>query len=186
MNSDWIQWILISEFIYLWIHIWIQNPYIWIHYSYTWIHFLMNSYIHFIYAFRYIWIHIIISCMNSYNDYMNSQVYEFICIICLWIYMNSYMNSYKLWIHMIFSYMNSHVSWIHICFINSYMNSGVPRFQMFFSPFAIDFGPGQEEEEEGCTSHCRLWVDIGPSQGAVAEGHATRSSLAANIGSGPT
>ena len=28
--------------------------------------------------------------------------------------MNSNMNSYELWIHMIFSYMNSYVSWIHI------------------------------------------------------------------------
>ena len=106
MNSDWIQWILISEFIYLWIHIWIQNPYIWIH----------------IHEFIYSWIHIFISYMNSYNDYMNSYVYEFI-------YMNSYMNSYKLWIHMIFSYMNSYVSWIPI-WIRVYQGS---RWRLDFS-----------------------------------------------------
>ena len=41
--------------------------------------------------------------MNSYNHF----IYEFI-------YMNSYMNSCNLWIHMIFSYMNSYVLWIHI------------------------------------------------------------------------
>ena len=96
---------------YIWIHIF-MNSYMnseSIHLnSYTWIHILMNSYIHFIYEFRCIWIHIIISYMNSYNDYMNLYyVYEFI-------YMNSYMNSYKLWIHMIFSYMNSYVLWIHL------------------------------------------------------------------------
>ena len=62
--------------------------------SYTWIHILMYSYFHFIYEFRCIWIHIIISYMNSYNDYMNSYVYEFIS----W-YTNSYMNSYISWIH---------------------------------------------------------------------------------------
>ena len=104
MNSDWIPWTLISEFL---VHIF-MNPYInWesIHLnSYTWIH--MNSFIHFIYEFRCIWIHIIISYMNSHNDYMNSYVYKFI-------YMTSYMNSYTLWIHMIFSYMNSYVSCIH-------------------------------------------------------------------------
>ena len=49
--------------------------------------------------------------MNSYNDYMNSYVYEFI-------YMNSYMNSYDFFIYEF------------ICFMNSYMNLGVPRFQM--------------------------------------------------------
>ena len=42
---------------------------------------------------------------------MNSYVYEFI-------YMNSYMNSYDFFIYEF------------ICFMNSYMNSGVPRFQM--------------------------------------------------------
>ena len=40
-------------------------------------------------------------------------------------YMNSYMNSYKLWIHMIFSYMNSYVSWIHI-WIRVYQGSRWP------------------------------------------------------------
>ena len=44
-------------------------------------------------------------------SYMNSYVYEFI-------YMNSYMNSYDFFIYEF------------ICFMNSYMNSGVPRFQM--------------------------------------------------------
>ena len=49
----------------------------------------------------------------------------------LWIhmiisYMNSYMNSCNLWIDMIISYMNSYGSWIHV----TGMNSGVPRFQM--------------------------------------------------------
>ena len=100
MNSDWIQWILISEFISLWIHIWIQNPYIWIHIHISYTH---EFVFHFIYEFRCIWIHIVISHMNSYNDYISSYVYEF-----------TYMNSYGLWIHMIFSYMNSYVSWIHI------------------------------------------------------------------------
>ena len=107
---------------YIWIHIF-MNSYMnseSIHLnSYTWIHILMNSYIHFIYEFRCIWIHIIISYMNSYNDYMNLYyVYEFI-------YMNSYMNSYKLWIHMIFSYMNSYVSWNHI-WIRVYQGSRWP------------------------------------------------------------
>ena len=55
MNSDRIQWILISEFIYLWIHIRIQNLHIWIH----------------THEFIYSWIHIFIS-------HMNSHVYEFI------------------------------------------------------------------------------------------------------------
>ena len=76
MNSDWIQWIFISEFIMnslnsLWIH--------WIHYEFM--HefriYTLNSYpIHY---------------MNSYDAYMNSYVF-----ICLWIHihMNSYMNSY--------------------------------------------------------------------------------------------
>ena len=49
MNSDWTQWILISEIIYLLIHIWIQDPYIWIHIS----------------EFISSWIHIFISYMNS-------------------------------------------------------------------------------------------------------------------------
>ena len=50
----------------------------------------MNSYIHFIYEFRSIWIHIIISYMNSYND--NSYIcihihvnYEFIWFFHIWI-----------------------------------------------------------------------------------------------------
>ena len=60
--------------------------------------------------------------MNSYNDDMISYVYEFI-------HMNSYMNSYKLWIHMIFSSMNSYVSWIHI-WIQVYQGStcATPRW----------------------------------------------------------
>ena len=77
--------------------------------------------------FRCIWIHIIISYMNSYNDYMNSYVNEFI-------YMNSCMNSfmklYELWIHMIFSCMNSYVShvWIHMFheFIHEFGCTKVP------------------------------------------------------------
>ena len=55
MNLDWIQWILISEFMHLWIHIRIQSIYIWIH----------------IHEFIHSWIHIFISPMNSH-------VYEFI------------------------------------------------------------------------------------------------------------
>ena len=108
MNSDWIKWILI----HLCNHIRIQNLYpesIHLN-SYTWLY--MNLYV---YEFIYI-IHIIISYMSScvydsynhysYNDYMNSYVYEYV-------YEFIYMNSYKLWIHIIFSYMNSYVSWIH-------------------------------------------------------------------------
>ena len=72
INSDWIQWILISEFIYLWIHIWIQNLYIWIHihdFIYSWIHILaymnLNSYM-------------ILSYMNSYASWVHVwlQVYQ--------------------------------------------------------------------------------------------------------------
>ena len=88
MNSDWIQWILISEFIYLWIHIWIQNPYIWIH-------ILMNSYTHeFIYSFH-IWIHIMIIWIHMY---MNSYIW-----IHIWIHIN-----YE------FIWFFLYVSWIHI------------------------------------------------------------------------
>ena len=73
----------------------------------------MNSYVYefiyifiCIYEFTCIWIHV----------YMNSYVYEFI-------YMNSYMNLCNLWLHDFFIYE-------FICFMNSYMNCGVPRFQM--------------------------------------------------------
>ena len=92
MNSNWIQWIFVSEFR---IHVneiryinsdWIHNS-DWMYSFHIWIHMYMN--------------HIIISNMNSYNDYMNSYVNKFT-------YMNSdHMNSYKLWMRMIFSYMNS-------------------------------------------------------------------------------
>ena len=53
-------------------------------------------------------------------SYMNSYVYEFI-------YMNSYMNSYDFFIYEF------------ICFMNSYMNSGVPRFQMSNSTTDLRF-----------------------------------------------
>ena len=121
MNSDRIQRILRSEFLYEFIYEFRIHSF---EFMYR-ILILMNWYIHFIYQFRCIWVHIIISYMNSYNDYMNSHVY-------VSIYMNLYMNSCnlwihnscKLWIHMIFSFMNSNVSWIHIWI------QGVPRFQM--------------------------------------------------------
>ena len=125
MKSDsWIQ-IWYKEFIYLNSYaneLYKNSEFIHLN-SYTWIHKLMNSYIHFTYEFTCIWFHIIISYMNSCNDFMksyvmNSYVYEFT-------YMNSYMNSYKLWIHMIFSYMNSYVSWIHT-WIRVYQGSTVP------------------------------------------------------------
>ena len=120
MNSDWIPWILISEFIYLWIHIWNQNPYIWIdihEFIYSWIHifisymnseksyeFIIHETYEFIYEFIYMNLH-----MNSYNDYKNSYVYEFICI---WIHVYEFiyefmcfMNDefiwfFQIWIHM--------------------------------------------------------------------------------------
>ena len=95
MNSYWIQRILISEFIYLWI---IDKFRI---HTFEFIH--MNSYTHeFMYSFH-IWIHTMIIWIHMY---MNSHTWIHTC---------------KLWIHMIFSY---------ICFMNSYMNSGAPRFQM--------------------------------------------------------
>ena len=83
----------IHEFIYLWIHIQIQNLNIWIH-------ILMNGSFH-------IWIHI---------------DYEFI-----WSYVNSYaINS---WIYE-FIYSCDFLIYEFICFMNSYMNSGVSRSQM--------------------------------------------------------
>ena len=89
MNSDWIQWILISEFIFLWIHTWIQNLYI------IFVFICMNSYTHEFISLFHIWIHM----------YMNSYIIS---------YMNSFYEFIWLWIHMIFSYMNSYVSWIHV------------------------------------------------------------------------
>ena len=71
------------------------------------------------YSFH-VWIHNRnLSCVSFEFIYLNSCT-EFICI---WFHM--YMNSHT-WIHI----------WIHInyefiwCFMNSYMNLGVPRFQM--------------------------------------------------------
>ena len=114
--------------------------------SYIWIHIFMNSYMNsesihlnsYTHEFIYSWIHIFISYMNSYNDYMNSYVYEFIDV-------NSYMNSYKLWIHMIFrctwihiiiSYMNSHNDYMNLYvyefIVNSYMNSYKLWFHICF------------------------------------------------------
>ena len=99
-------------------------------YTFEFIHMnyiLLNSYIHFTYEFTCIWIHIIISYMNSYHGfwihmYMNSHIYFF--------YMNSYINSYKLWIHIIFSYMNSYVSSIHI-WIRVYQGSRCSGVKLF-------------------------------------------------------
>ena len=96
MNSDWIQWILISEFIFLWIHTRIQNLYICIHmheFIYSWIHIFisyMNSYVHefiyhFIYEFIWLWIHM---TMNSYDFFIYQFMFhefmfhEFMCEIC--------------------------------------------------------------------------------------------------------
>ena len=73
--------------------------------SYTWIHILMNSYIHFTYEFTCIWIHIIISYMNSYNDFMNSHVYEFTCMNSyIWIH-ETYEFVYEIWIHSLYEFM---------------------------------------------------------------------------------
>ena len=58
MNSDWIQWIDISEFIYLWIYTF--------EFIYLWIHILMNSYIHFTNEFTCIWIHIYVNLSVSW------------------------------------------------------------------------------------------------------------------------
>ena len=61
-----------------------------------------------------IWIRIHMS-MNYMS--MNSYRTIYLWIICLYvyefIYMNSYLISCKIWIHMIFSCMNSSVSWVH-------------------------------------------------------------------------
>ena len=68
----------------------------------------MNSCIHFIYEIISYHIYEIICIwydMISYNHFIYVLVkwlYEFMCI-----WMNSHMNSCKLWIHMIFSYLNS-------------------------------------------------------------------------------
>ena len=97
----------IYEFIYLRFHLWIQYLYIFIY---------MNSHAHeFIYSLH-IWSHIDYEFIWSFHHQfliMNSYVYE-----CM--YTNSYMNSCKIWIHMIISYM----------FMNLYVNLGIPRFQM--------------------------------------------------------
>ena len=99
MNSDWIQWIPMSELIYLWIHIWIQNLYFWIHTC----------------EFIYSWIHIFIS-------HMNSRVYEFICetniwthIMITWIHM--YMNTHiwmHIWIHTNYGFIWFFHIWIYM------------------------------------------------------------------------
>ena len=102
-----------------------MNSYIWIHIlmnsyknsesihlnSYTWIHILMNSYIHFTYEFTCIWIHIIISYMNSYNDFMNSYVYEFTYMwnhifIHIWIHINyEFICFFHIWVHMLHKFI---------------------------------------------------------------------------------
>ena len=65
----------------------------------------MNSYTHEFIWSCHIWIH---------------MLWIHIWIHILWIHihcdMNSYINSWNLCIHMIFSFMNSYVSWIHIWF----------------------------------------------------------------------
>ena len=109
-SESWIQ-IGYNEFLYL-------DSYTYEFRIYTFEFINMNSYTsthEFIYSFH-IWISMYMnSCnhfiMNSYKDCVNSFAYEFTC-------MNSYMNSYKLWIHMIFSYLNSYAG--HMIF--SYMN----------------------------------------------------------------
>ena len=103
---------------YIWIHIF-MNSYMnseSIHLnSYTWIHILMNSYIHFIYEFRCIWIHIIISYMNSH--------------MIIWIH--TYMNSYiwlHIWIHIHYEFIWFFHIWIHMfhVFINEFGCTKVP------------------------------------------------------------
>ena len=64
---------------------------IWIHSLHVWIH---------VCEFIYIWIHIIIVWIHIWNEYMNSWVYEFMC-------MNS--NVWILNLSMIHKYMNSDI-----------------------------------------------------------------------------
>ena len=125
--------------ILLWIYKWIQNLYIWIHLNelsdliYSWI----SIFLIYMKSYR-LWIHMFISYLNLYIIHIWIiwiwiHTYEFKWIhifICIWIHayefmhMNSYMESYKLWIHMIFWYINAYV--LHE-FIYEFM---VPRFQM--------------------------------------------------------
>ena len=111
----------------------------------------MNSYSEFIIMKSNSWIKI------EYNEfsYLNSYTYEFIYELGIhtfeFIYMNSYTHefiySFHIWIHImiiwIHMYMNSYDFFIYefICFMNSYMNSGVPRFQML-----------QVGQQSGCTN----------------------------------
>ena len=111
-------WYCGSEFIYLWIHIWIQNLYIWIHkheFMYSWIHMIIHIYINIAYE-----------CIWSFH---------------IWIHMH--MNSHELWIHhdMIFSYMNSYISWIHT-WIGVYEGSRWSALSL------IEASCGSEEEVE--------------------------------------
>ena len=72
---------------------------------YTFEFMFMTAYTHKLISSFHIWIH------------LDSKIHKMISIfICIWIhtYENIYMNSYELWIHMIFSYVNSYVSWIHL------------------------------------------------------------------------
>ena len=126
--------------IYIWIHILmnsctnsefgIQNLYIYIN-SYTWIHILINSMIiSYMNSLAYEWSYEFIWTLNSYDHKWTSEFIKtmnsYDHFMYKFIYINSCMNSCKLWICMIMSYMKSYGS--------SNMNSGVPRLQMPAAP----------------------------------------------------
>ena len=125
MNSDLILWILLSEFIYLWIHICIQNLNLWTHtheFIYSWIYRSFHKWIHIAYEFTWsfhVWIHM----------YMNSNIWihTYKIIWTEFIY-ESIWSCHQLWF--IWT-MNSYDFFIYefILFMNSCMNLGVPRFR---------------------------------------------------------
>ena len=146
-SNPWIQqWILISEFIYLWFVMnWYKNSESINQKSYTWIHVLMNSYIHFIYEFICIWTHIIIS-------------YIWIHIMIVWIYMS--MNSY-IWIH-IWSHINQSGD------EGSYSLSALLNFGVFNGPkknsnctqFILGLGADKTFTTRWSGGRVQVWVQV--------------------------
>ena len=135
-----------------------MNSYIWIHkliyefWIYTFEFIYMNSYDS---GWWYSYIHIFIShmnshvyefiywlygfiYMNSHNDYMDSYVgWRFSAALLPRLFWKNPRSHHKgatcrVWTVYEFTYVNSYDFFIYafICFMNSYMNSDVPRFQM--------------------------------------------------------
>ena len=89
-------------------------------------------------------------------------------ILCMleFIYMNSYMNSYDLWIRMIISYMNSYGSWIHIYI---YMNSWYQGSRC--SPDSLryaDLGPRRALAARAGPCHWQPELVAGPGQAILS------------------